>query len=80
MFGDKSDRGEETEIIFKNILQIDCVVLVQHRNSALNRPETIAVFEKQRLNSDFKTALCLYADQIFHSVLNGINLSKATEL
>lgn len=53
------------------------VVLVQYRNSALTRPETIAVFEKQRLNSDLKTALCLYRDQMFYSVLNGINLSKA---
>lgn len=30
------------------------VVLVQYSNSALTRPETIAVFEKQRLNSNLK--------------------------
>lgn len=48
--------------VFKNALRIHPAVLAQYRNSALNRPETSAVFEKQRLNSDLKMALCLYGD------------------
>lgn len=55
---------------------MDCVVLLQYRYSALNRPETFFVFEKQRLNSDFEMALCLYGDQIFYSVSNGMNLRQ----
>lgn len=39
--------------IFENTLQIVHVIFVQYRNSSLSRPETMIVFEKQRLNSDF---------------------------
>lgn len=40
----------------------------------------MTVFEKQRINSDFKMALCPHEDQMFYLVLNIINLPKATEL
>lgn len=72
--------GRDGRNIFENSLQIVHVGFVQYRNSSLSRPETMMVFEKQRLNSGFKMALCPHRDQIFYLVLNMINLPTATEL
>lgn len=72
--------GRDGRNMFENTLQIVHVVLVQYRNSSLSRPEPMIVFEKQRLNSDFKIVLCPHKDQVFYLILNIINLPKATEL
>lgn len=72
--------GRDGRNISENTLQIVHVVLVQYRNSSLSRPETMIVFEKQRLSFDFKMSLCPHEDQVFYLVLNIVNLPKATEL